>query len=242
MQIFLAAAEAEIPGLLPLGFPMACLGCDLGEAFPAGTPRLPGGALVLGGPLRASAAGPLAEECRRRSVSAAVLGFGDAPALDTLRLCDQLRRRRITPILAEEAWRPGCDGAALCSTALSGGSFQDRVSEALTAYGGVALDLERTRRAFPLPCPDGEGQPLSAADFDALKSQGGEHFFTEALQCQSFLAETAEGTRMVLYDDVDTVCRKTALAASLGAGWAFLLAAEWDEAELRALRAGLEGL
>ena len=112
----------------------------------------------------------------------------------------------------------------LIGTALSGGSLRELLEEAVDKYGTaqLALGVERTAMDFPLPCRGGYGTPLKPEALAALRrSCGAPVFFSEALCAKYFTYRRDSETRLVLFDDDETVGRKLALAQSLGIGEAF---------------------
>lgn len=225
-----AAGEDRLPALAAPGRTLASLSYSLDRPFPSPRMGLRGGCLVLGGRVRASRATETANECRRRAVSTVVCGFSPCPALELLRFCDTLRRRGIRPVVAEESWQEGC-GAILVSTAVSGGTLERRLTDALERSGEVWLDLERTRRSFSLPCTDGAGCPLNAAELERLLCTGDTPFFSEALQCR--VSVLRDPVRFLLFDDADTLRQKTALALSHGIDRGLLLVPEeWSPEDL----------
>ncbi len=226
------AGEAVLPSLAAAGRPLATLAYSLDRPFPAPRRSLRGGCMVLGGRVRAERGNETARECRRRGIAAAVLGFAPCAGLELLRFCDALLRQNIRPILTEQAWQPGCSGALLLSTAISGGTLEGRLAEALDRCGEVYLDLERLRRVFPLPCRDGQGLPISPGELDRALRAGGTPFFSPELQCK-VLIPPGDPVRFILYDDAETLWRKSALAAGLGIRRGFLLMPEeWSREEL----------
>jgi hypothetical protein len=158
-----------------------------------------------------------------------------------LRFCDALLRRGISPILPEENWVPGCGGAMLVSTALSGGSLEERLRQALKRCPDLALDLERLRRRFPLPCPDGQGEPISREELEALLRRGAETQFSRELMCRAFPVAEGEDSAYILYDDRGTLREKVRLAASLGVRRGFLLLGEGSAEDASAALEAAEG-
>jgi hypothetical protein len=227
MLLYLAAETAEMPAL-EAGLRAACVDYHFSRPFPAALPAKRDGVMLLGGDIDARRAAEIAEECRRRELTAVLAGFGYCPALETARFCDGLLRRGITPILTERAWRSGCGAELMISTALSGGDLRSRLEEALERCPQLCLDLEKLCRSFPLPCPDGEGEPLSRQALLACLRRGAKPAFSEELMCKAFHAELKGEMRFILFDDRETLCKKTRLAASLGIGRGFLLYPEWS--------------
>ena len=227
MQLYLAAEAAETPDVDPR-LRLVCVDYRFDRSFPQGLPQAPEGVMLLGGDLSARRVGEIGEECARRGLRAVLAGFGHSPALETARFCDGLLRRGLRPILTENAWQAGCGAEMMISSALSGGDLRTRLEEALGRCDGLCLDLERLRRSFPLPCPDGEGEALSARALADLLHRGAKPSFSEELMCKAFTAEIKGETRFVLFDDRETLRRKLRLAASLGVRRGFLLYPEWS--------------
>ena len=233
MLLYLAAEAAEMPALGP-GLRAACVDYHFARPFPPGLPQSPEGVMLLGGDLTARRTAEICDECARRGLTAVLAGYGHSPALETARFCDGLLRRGLTPILTENAWQAGCGAEMLISTAISGGDLRSRLEEARTRCGELCLDLERLCRSFPLPCPDGEGEELSPQALAGHLRQGAQAAFSEELMCKAFTAQVKGETRFILYDDRETLCRKAALAASLGIRRCFLLYPEWSGADAAA--------
>ena len=236
MQLYLAAEAAEMPEL-DARLRKVCVDYHFQRPFPRGLPQAPEGAMLLGGDLTSRRTGEIVEECARRSLRAVLAGFGHSPALETARFCDAPLRRGLQPILTENAWQAGCGAEMMISSALSGGDLRTRLEEAMERCGGLCLDLERLRRSFPLPCPDGEGEALSAGALAEALRRGAKPAFSEELMCKAFTAEIKGETRFVLFDDRETLRRKARLAASLGIRRGFLLYPEWSAQDAAAAAA-----
>ena len=105
----------------------------------------------------------------------------------------------------------------LVCTALSGGDIENRLSACCRAFGPdrIVLDLQRLRMDFPLPCPTGEGIPLTDEQLAALQT-GRQIFFSRELGARYFTYRRGGETRFVLLDDGDTLHRKIALGERLG--------------------------
>ena len=83
------------------------------------------------------------------------------------------------------------------------------------------MRVERTRMDFPIPCPTGEGRPLTQEQLHAL-ARGRSIFFSEPLCARYFTCSAGGAPHFVLFDDADTIRRKLAVAAELGIGTALL--------------------
>ena len=157
----------------------------------------------------------LTQECRRRRYSGVVVPF-PAPALARA-LSRPLYRAGLELCLHERdaPAAPGC--WVLVNTAQPRGSLQDRLTRAVRAYGPerIVLDVQRLRMDFPLPCPDGEGAYLTAAQLCRLRA-GRTVFYSKELGVRYFTYRQGSASRFVLLDDGDTLRRKLALGAQLG--------------------------
>ena len=114
----------------------------------------------------------------------------------------------------------------LICTAISGGTLRTRLEEAAGTFGiqRLALDLQRLRMSFPLPCPTGEGEPLSGEVLSELLSRKGPGVFYSADLCARYFTSTGDGeSRFVLFDDAGTLRRKIQMGNELGVGTGFLM-------------------
>ena len=232
-----ACGEDRLDLFASPGTPSATLSYSLDRPFPAPRSPLRGGCMILGGRIRSARAAETANECRRRGIGTVVCGFSPCPGLELLRFCEVLRRRGIRCVITERLWQEGCGAAMLLSTAISGGTLRRRMEEALSRCGEVCLDLERTRRIFSLPCPDGEGRQLGPEELARLSREAESGFFSPDLQCKVWVVRRDADVRFVLYDDPDTLRSKTELALELGIRQGFLLmSGEWSSEDLELLR------
>ena len=159
----------------------------------------------------------LTQECARRDYPGAVLDFESPPRQDLLDLARALgqrfHRQRRTLLLPEPYAVPG--GTVLLNSAVSGGDLGQYLREGKQRWRQAALDLQRLRMDFPLPCPDGEGAYLTAAQLCRLRA-GRTVFYSKELGVRYFTYRQGSASRFVLLDDGDTLRRKLALGAQLG--------------------------
>lgn len=199
-------------------------------------PTLRGGQLVLHCPkpfppdTAATLARQVLQHCIERRFAGVVLDTSDAPPCLSILitqlagLCCQNGRQLYVP----ECCAPITQEATiLICTALSGGSLHQRLAEAAAQYGAkrIALDLQRLMMDFPLPCPDGEGLPLTQQELQRIR-QGHSSYYCDALCAHYLTYRHGSATRFVLYDGADTLQRKIELAAALGIREAFVV---WPE-------------
>ena len=125
---------------------------------------------------------------------------------------------------------PVAGATILLCTALSGGTLEDRLTQAVDQYGAehLALDLQRLAMDFPLPCPGGQGTALTLPQLEALAA-GRPTFYSDAL-CARYFTLTRQGqTHFVLFDDARTLRRKLELARQLGIRDALVMLPEVED-------------
>ena len=125
---------------------------------------------------------------------------------------------------------PVAGATILLCTALSGGTLEGRLTQAVDQYGAehLALDLQRLAMDFPLPCPGGQGTPLTRSQLAALAA-GRSTFYSDAL-CARYFTLTRQGqTHFVLFDDARTLRRKLDLARQLGIRDALVMLPEVED-------------
>ena len=156
------------------------------------------------------------QECARRRYGTVIVPF-PAPAL-TASLARHLYRAGISLWVHETCAHAAPGGMVLVCTAMSGGDIQRRLRECCRAFGAdrIVLDLQRLRMDFPLPCPSGQGTPLSAEALDALLRTEPAVFFSQALCARYFTYRKGGETRFVLFDDAETLRRKLRIARESG--------------------------
>ena len=118
----------------------------------------------------------------------------------------------------------------LICTALSGGNLRQRLEECARRFGRerLALDLQRLRMSFPLPCPTGEGAVLTGGELEEMMRQPSV-FYSGDLCAKYFTFTEAEEGRFVLFDDGDTLRRKIRLGQEMGIGAGFLMYPEAED-------------
>lgn len=204
--------------------------------------RTRGGLMVLGdhdcGPVRdiQVLCRDVWRECGNRGYGGVLADFEQPAATDRTAFLDVLSRvlsRNGKVLFVPEAYGSQVPQASvLICTALSGGNLHQRLEEGIRQFGRerVVLDLQRLRMSFPLPCPSGEGEPLSRerlAEMLAEKRQS--VFYSGDLCAKYFTFIDNENSRFVVYDDVDTLRRKMQLGQELGIGTGFIMYPETED-------------
>ena len=193
-------------------------------------------------------AGPLCQEvlreCQARGFSGAVLDFENRlPPLEQIAAqLDEAFARRSWVLYVTERYAPHAPHArVMIPSALSGGSLQRRLEEALERYGEsrTVLALEKRREDFFLPSPTGSGQPLTEEELEQLKKRlSPSVFFSGELCARYFTYMSREnGAHFVLFDDGDTLRRKVEVARRLGI---HIFMAPWAEISPHAAQIGIQ--
>lgn len=203
-------------------------------------PQNRGGLLSIsdadGHPIRNAGAlcAAVTRECGRGNYSGVVLDFEKPPSEDrkafVRQLFDALSRTRRTLYLPERYIDAAPGAVMLLCSAISGGNFSEYLQNAAARRRGgrLALDVERLRMDFRLPCPSGQGVPLGGEEFRRLTALSSARFFSPELCARYFTYIRSGETHFVLFDDAETLNRKVRIAAEMGFSAAFFM---WPEVE-----------
>lgn len=173
-------------------------------------------------------------ECSRRNYQGVLLDFEEPPQPDRTafiqRLENLLSASHRTLYLPESHMDIALNAVGVISTAISGGTLEQRLQEAVGHRGRpdrLALDVQRLRMDFTLPARSGEGTPLSRDAFQRLLQREKPSVFFSPELCARYFTYTQNGTlHFVLFDDADTLRRKMKIGSTLGFSAAFFL---WQE-------------
>ena len=167
-------------------------------------------------------------ECGARGFRGVVCLFGGErnPQLARLiqELGERLSRQKLTVYVPESYG--GCSNYArvLVSSAVSGGSLEQRLRDVLAQYGPerVVLFLEKRAEDFPLPSPTGSGTQLTPEALGELMGRlEPSVFFSQELCARYFTYMSREsGGHFVLFDDGETLVKKMEVSQKLGVRWA----------------------
>ena len=175
MKLLLTAPPDQCRAALRFGLPVAHVAYRVGggpHLFRASIPvSVRGGLMVIDntGFDGRGEAGPFCQEvlreCMARGYDGILCDFEGHPLqvlAQAVRTLGELTKKRGWPLYVTEAYAPFSDSAiALIPPALSGGSLQQRLQEAVERFGAarVALAVERVAEDFFLPSPTGQGMP-----------------------------------------------------------------------------------
>ena len=243
MQRFLTASPAHLTEAVRYCRNPACAAYRIGQnstLLRQGTPTIKGGLLVVSDshapflhrPEALCAA--ILRECGRQTFRGVVLDFEEPPRQDLFSFAKQLEQTlagaKKDLYLPESYAAVGGQAVTLLCSAISGGNYAQHLRQAAARRGDahrMALDVQRLRMDFPLPCPSGEGKPLTAEELRRLMEQEQSSVFFSPDLCARYFTYAREGVaHFVLFDDADTMNQKVKIAASLGYSAAFFL---WPE-------------
>lgn len=112
------------------------------------------------------------------------------------------------------------------SSAISGGSLQQRLEDAVATYGQgqVALGLERVAEDFTLPAVTGAGRHMEQEELRQLiRDRTPSVFFSRELCAHYFtFMRPGESAHFILYDDAASMIKKLQIAANLDISDAFM--------------------
>ncbi len=170
-------------------------------------------------------------ECVSRSFTGAVLDFEGGVKPSLLRIAESLARSLqqsgLTLYVPEAYAFCGRHARVLIGTAISGGSLERRLEEAVGRYGAdrVALEVERVCADFYLPAPDGEGRKLSREELQRLIDEKNPFVFFSRELCARYFTfmDKKSGAHFILFDDLSSIRQKLQIAGQLGIREAFFL-------------------
>lgn len=212
---------------------------------------VPRGGLMVLGDRGFDGLGPTAPLCQEilreaqaRGFSGAVLDFESRlPPLEQIagQLDEQFTRRGWMLCVNEGYAARAPHARVMIPSALSGGSLQRRLVEALERFGEnrVILALEKRAEDFTLPSPTGSGKPLSAQELEELRQRLAPSLFFSGELCARYFTYMSResGGHFVLFDDGDTLCRKVEVARRLGI---HMFMAPWAEVSPHAAQMGIQ--
>ena len=238
-QLILAVPPGQLTAAGAYGLPLAHLAYRVGggpHLFRANTPAVPHGGLLVMDAARFDGQGEVTPFCHEvlrelaaRSFTGVVCRFPGRPLPllgEMLGQLGSLCAARDIPLYVSEHYGSAAPKAkVLIPSALSGGSLQQRLEEALGRFGPgrVAMWAERSAEDFLLPSPGGSGTPLTAEELLARRQQYTPTvFFSDELCAHYFTYMAGETAHFVLFDDAGTVRKKLQVAQRLGVDPVFL--------------------
>lgn len=242
MQLYLATAPQQLTRAMEHTAHIAHMAYRIGSDGQLRVQTLPpgiqGGLMMLGDTEESALAQPelltrqILQVCLRRNFAGVVLDLqGNDPRVPSfIRQLEPQLRRQERRLYVPESWAGTGQPLVLVGTAISGGTLEQRLTEAAARYGAgrIALDLQRLAMDFLLPAPQGEGTPLSLSRLRQLMA-GRPIYFSGELGARYFTYTRNGQTHFVLFDDAATLIRKIQLAEELGIGQGFVMLPEAED-------------
>lgn len=245
MQLYLAVTPDKLPQASRYTSRLAHVAYRIGPEGRLTRRNMPiqvrGGIMVLGdqgcGVIRDCSAlcRDVWRECANRGFNGVLADFELPPNQDRtsfLISLSQVLSRNGKQIFVPEVYGQRVPLAAVTvCTAISGGIFRQRLEDACRRFDGrVALDLQRLRMDFPLPCPSGEGRPMSREELRELMERLRPAVFYSADLCAKYFTCTHDGTsRFILFDDAGTLQKKLQAGQAMALKTAFVMYPEVED-------------
>ena len=179
----------------------------------------------------------MVRECAARNFQGVVCRFSGKkkPLLERVvgELGERFSRRNWRLYVPETYGNCSSYARVMVSSALSGGSLQNRLEEAEGRFGAqrVVLAVERVAEDFFLPSPNGSGVPLTRRELqEQLEQRKPSVFFSHELCARYFTYMSREsGAHFVLFDDGDTIRKKLQTARGIGITGAVMALEDVDD-------------
>lgn len=176
-------------------------------------------------------------ECSARGYDGILCDFEGRPMpllAEIIRTLAGMTQKRGWPLYVTEAYGGYANSAkVLISSALSGGSLAQRLTEAIQRYGQdrVTLAVERVAEDFYLPSPTGQGQSLTREELRQMLDQRSPSVFFSGELCAHYFTYMSRenGAHFVLFDDAGSIRKKLQVAHSLGIHQAVLAYPQVDD-------------
>lgn len=239
-QIILMAPPADCRNAAAFGVPVAHMAYRVGgngRLYRAELPvSLRGGLMLLDGSGAHGQGDPsqlcrdVIRECTARKFDGVLCDFDGPPTAFYEKAVSQLGQ-----LTSQRGWRlyvtetyaaASPHTTVLIPTAISSGSLEKRLRDAVEHYGcdRVALAVQRVSQEFHLPAGAGCGQPLEPVELaERVRRFSPAVFFDNNLCAHYFTYLDRGDARFVLFDDSGSLVRKLTLARELGIVRAFLV-------------------
>lgn len=151
-----------------------------------------------------------------------------------VRTLGELTKKRGRPLYVTEAYAPFSDFAiALIPSALSGGSLQQRLQEAVERFGAARVACGGAGGGgllSPLPHRPGDAPHPGGAAAQRLEERAPSVFFSSELCAHYFTYMSRQnGAHFVLFDDAGSIRKKLQVARNLGISSAVLAYPQVDD-------------
>lgn len=232
-NLILTVSPAECRNALAFGVPLAHTAYRVGggpHLFRANMPVMVKGGLMVVDDTGFDGLGEsttfcheVMRECSARGFDGVICHFEARPLTVLGKIVaelGELMSKRGWPMYVTEPYARFSDKTkVLVSSALSGGSLQLRLSEAVEQYGAArtALYAERVSQDFFLPSPTGQGVPLPLEELRARMEELSPSIFFSSELCAHYFTYMSpqSGAHFILFDDAGSIRKKLHIARSL---------------------------
>ena len=246
-NLILTAAPADSKQALSYGLPLAHMAYRVGggpHLFRASLPvAARGGYMVIDDAGFDGLGEPtpfcheVMRECSARGFDGVICDFEGRPLTLLGKIVTELGElmgKRGWPLYVTEPYARFSDKTRiLVSSALSGGSLQQRLAGMTEQYGAhrVALAVERIAQDFFLPSPTGQGVPLTREQLSALMEEMAPSVFFSGELCAHYFTYMSKqnGAHFILFDDAGSIRKKLHIARSLDIADAVLAYPQVDD-------------
>lgn len=176
-------------------------------------------------------------ECQLKNFSGVIFDPESSPSPTLSRIItdlgEQLSRRGLSYYLPEAYCNYSNTARIMISSAISGGSLKQRLSQAIERHGTsrITLCLDRAAEDFYLPAPQGTGQTLTRDELRSrIETVAPSIFFSNELCAHYFTYMSRDsGAHFILFDDVGSIHKKISLGEQLGIQSFFLFYQQMDD-------------
>lgn len=233
-QFILVSAPDQMRAAATHGLPLAHMAYRLGSGphlFRASFPTAPRGGLMMIGEDRFDGQGDamifcreVLRECQLKHFSGVVFDPESSPTPTLSRIIaglgEQLSRRGLSYYLPEAYSNYSKTARIMIPSAISGGSLQERLTQAIDRHGAarITLCLDRSAEDFYLPAPHGTGHPLTRDELRRrIETVAPSVFYSKELCAHYFTYMSRDsGAHFILFDDVNSIHKKISLGEQLG--------------------------
>lgn len=186
-----------------------------------------GGAPFSGSPVLL--AGEVVREAVSHGFSGVMLNISENLSTDACELAalldSECSSRGLSLYVPEPLAEHAQSAVILIETSISEGTLSRKLSETVSRFGAqrTALDIERVCMDFTLPNRSGAGKRLSISEMRTLIARTGAKVFFSRELCAWYFNYNAFGkAHFVLFDDAESIRRKSRIASNLGISKVFL--------------------
>lgn len=233
-QLILVTPPDQMRAAAAYGLPLAHMAYRLGNGphlFRADASVSPRGGLMMIGEDQFDGKGDAAmfcrevlRECQAKNFSGVIFDPDSKPGSTLSRIIvtlgEQLPRRGLSFFLPEAYANYAQSAKLMVSSALSGGSLENRLTSLIDRYGAkrLALCLDRSAEDFYLPSPQGTGRRLSRDELhQRIEQLSPSVFFSNELCAHYFTyMSRTDGAHFILFDDVGSMQKKLLVSEQLG--------------------------